>query len=218
MKNLYIYGNGGLGRETFDIAVAVNQMKEAWHRIYFINDFENGNPCMGIPVLPLETALEQKSPGDEFIVAVGEPDKRKMLYAKLAEKNCLMADIQAPGFRKFPTVEVGKGSIVSWGAVITSCAHIGRCCVVNDNSTVGHDVQIGDFCVVCPGVTIGGFTEIGGETFIGSGTVVRDRIRIGKNCVIGMGSIVTRDLPDNTVAYGSPAKIIRKNINQNIFK
>jgi acetyltransferase-like isoleucine patch superfamily enzyme len=37
-----------------------------------------------------------------------------------------------------------------------------------------------------------------------------DRLNIGENTVVGSGSLVTKDLPDNVLAYGTPAKIIRQ--------
>jgi len=52
--------------------------------------------------------------------------------------------------------------------------------------TIGADCWIGGAAVICPGVTIG------------------DR------CVIGAGSVVTRDLPDDTVSAGNPARVIRR--------
>jgi acetyltransferase-like isoleucine patch superfamily enzyme len=43
------------------------------------------------------------------------------------------------------------------------------------------------------------------------GTNVLNTVQIGKNTIIGAGSNVTRDIPDNVVAYGNPCKIIRDN-------
>ena len=45
--------------------------------------------------------------------------------------------------------------------------------------------------------------------FIGSGTIIMPNVHIGKNCVIGAGSIVTKDIPDNSVAVGSPARVVK---------
>jgi acetyltransferase-like isoleucine patch superfamily enzyme len=42
------------------------------------------------------------------------------------------------------------------------------------------------------------------------GANILNTVKIGKNCVIGAGSVVTKDIPDNVVAYGSPCKIIKK--------
>ena len=41
------------------------------------------------------------------------------------------------------------------------------------------------------------------------GVVIIDRITIGENTVVGSGALVLKDLPDNVLAYGIPAKIIR---------
>lgn len=49
---------------------------------------------------------------------------------------------------------------------------------------------------------------IGDNTFIGAGTIVLPKVKIGSNVIIGAGSVVTKDIPDNTVAAGNPAKVI----------
>jgi acetyltransferase-like isoleucine patch superfamily enzyme len=54
-----------------------------------------------------------------------------------------------------------------------------------------------------------GFVEIGEGTFLGIGCVVLPNVRIGKGCVIGANSVVTRDIPDYSVAAGSPAVVTR---------
>ncbi len=54
-----------------------------------------------------------------------------------------------------------------------------------------------------------GFVEIGEGSFLGIGCVVLPFVRIGKHCVIGANSVVTRDIPDFSVAAGSPAKVLR---------
>lgn len=51
-------------------------------------------------------------------------------------------------------------------------------------------------------------TKIGSYTFIGGGSYVMPGITIGKGCVVGVNSVVTHDLPDYSIAIGSPAKII----------
>ena len=50
--------------------------------------------------------------------------------------------------------------------------------------------------------------RIGAETWIGSSSVVM--ANIGSSCVIGAGSVVVKDIPDNSVAVGNPAKVIRQ--------
>lgn len=56
--------------------------------------------------------------------------------------------------------------------------------------------------------SFGGGIEIGDNVMIGSGTKILPDVRIGSNVVIGAGSIVTKDIPDNCVVGGVPARII----------
>ncbi len=51
--------------------------------------------------------------------------------------------------------------------------------------------------------------RIGDNVWIGGNTVVLPGITIGNNVTIGAGSVVTKDIPDNVLAYGNPCKIIR---------
>lgn len=53
-----------------------------------------------------------------------------------------------------------------------------------------------------------GRIEIGSNCFIGINSIIMPNVKIGNNCVVGAGSIVTKDIPDNCVAVGSPAKVI----------
>lgn len=51
---------------------------------------------------------------------------------------------------------------------------------------------------------------IGDDCWIGGNAVICPGVTIGKGCVIGAGSVVTKDIPDNSLAVGNPAKVIRK--------
>ena len=71
--------------------------------------------------------------------------------------------------------------------------------------TIGNDVTIGHSCIIhgC---------EIGDNTLIGMGSIIMNNAKIGNNVIIGAGSLITEGkvIPDNSVAYGSPAKVIRQ--------
>jgi acetyltransferase-like isoleucine patch superfamily enzyme len=55
-------------------------------------------------------------------------------------------------------------------------------------------------------------TWIGRRCFIGARSIILPGIRIGNECVIGSGSVVTKDVPDNSLVAGNPARIIRSNL------
>ncbi|MDO5151472.1 MAG: acyltransferase [Oscillospiraceae bacterium] len=53
-----------------------------------------------------------------------------------------------------------------------------------------------------------GKIKIGSNTHIGWNAIIMPGVTIGKNCIIGCGAVVTKDIPDNSVAVGVPAKVI----------
>ena len=73
--------------------------------------------------------------------------------------------------------------------------YIGNNCEVNMNCTFLDDNRI----------------EIGDNVWIGGGAVILPGVTIGSNVVIGAGSVVTKSIPDNSVAVGSPCRVIREN-------
>ena len=89
--------------------------------------------------------------------------------------------------------------------------------LIKSCASVGHDCTVQDAVHIAPGVRVGGHCTIGERSCIGIGSVLRDHVKIGKNCIIGAGTVVLKDLPDNVMAYGAPAKIIRT-ISKNAIK
>ncbi|MDM5314909.1 hypothetical protein QUF49_02820 [Fictibacillus sp. b24] len=76
--------------------------------------------------------------------------------------------------------------------------------IIEENVTIQHRVTIGE---KNPG---GGAPLIKKGSYIGAGAIVLGDIIIGENSVIGAGSVVINSIPPNSVAVGSPAKIVRK--------
>jgi len=108
------------------------------------------------------------------------------------------------------TVKTGYGIHISPLSVVAPYAELGNFVVINRTASIGHHTVLGDFVTVNPGAHIAGVCHIGASAVIGAGATVIDRIRIGANTVVGAGSVVTRDLPSNAIAYGSPAKVVRE--------
>lgn len=101
------------------------------------------------------------------------------------------------GFQ-IPPNTVGPGlTIWHWGAIIVNPhAKIGRDCVLNPGVIIGHKEN-------------GLAPHIGDNCFIGGGAKVIGDIKIGDNVIIAPNAVVVKDVPDNAVVGGVPAKIIK---------
>ena len=84
-----------------------------------------------------------------------------------------------------------------WGRIILNAESIGNDLYVFHNVTVGNDYKSGK-------------PQIGNNVFIGTATTIIGDVIIGDNVVIGAGSCVLSDIPDNSLAAGNPAKVIKK--------
>lgn len=82
--------------------------------------------------------------------------------------------------------------------------------------TVNNDIVIRENVQIFKNVT---FAKVNGKVCeIGKGSVIFSHViilgkNVGSNCVIGAGSVVTRDIPDNSIVAGNPARILKKCIN-----
>ncbi len=139
------------------------------------------------------------------IIAIGDPIARAKC-CELAEKFSIRPISFVSPNSFIVNSKIGAGSIIYPHTSIMSSCSIGRSTVVNCNATIGHDTKIGKFCNINPGANIAGFVNIGDYSTIGIGAIVKEGINIGANVMIGAGSVVIRDIPNNVVAYGNPAK------------
>ena len=64
---------------------------------------------------------------------------------------------------------------------------------------------------------VAGAVIIGRFTYLGLSAVIKEGVKIGNNTIIGMGSVVYKDVPDEVVALGNPARPIKKNVDRRVF-
>lgn len=104
---------------------------------------------------------------------------------------------------------LGSGVQVLAQAAVATDARIGTACIVNTSASVDHECVLADGVHIAPRAVLAGCVDIGACTLIGVGAVILPNIRIGRNAIIGAGAVVTRDVPDDVVVYGNPARIIK---------
>jgi acetyltransferase-like isoleucine patch superfamily enzyme len=106
-------------------------------------------------------------------------------------------------------VSLGHGIVAMAGCIFNPGAKIGDFTFFATGAQIEHDCEIESYASVSAGSVLGGHVKIGSFSAITLGVIIMDRLTIGQNSVIGSGSLVTKSVPDNVLAYGSPATIIR---------
>ena len=111
----------------------------------------------------------------------------------------------------YPTMwrlNVGSGSVVSYGCDVSPSAKIGKHVHLNPGCVVGHDTVIEDYVTVCPGAIISGNVLLRAGCFIGAGAGVLPGRKVGYSATVGAGAVCIRDVPNRKTVVGVPARVI----------
>jgi sugar O-acyltransferase (sialic acid O-acetyltransferase NeuD family) len=219
MKILGIYGAGGLGREVFELAIAINNSKQRWSEIVFIDDGENIENPRGLSIYKFAEILKKIDVDNiEFCIAIGEPSIRKKLYKKLLKSSMKMATLIHPEVTIPESTAIGAGVVICKFVSITCDINIGENAYIHPMACIGHDATIGGHTVISSFVDVAGNCLVGNCSFLAINVILKQGVRIGSNSIIGMASVVYKDIPNDIIALGNPARPMKNNTEQRVFK
>ncbi|MGN1343234.1 MAG: DapH/DapD/GlmU-related protein [Traorella sp.] len=115
-------------------------------------------------------------------------------------------------------VVIEEHVIVLMGAIINAGCRIGKNTMIDMNAVLGSNVVVKENCHIGANAVLAGtvepYCEVGvsvdNNSFIGAGAVILEGVQIGKNCIIGANAVVKEDVPDDCIAVGVPARILKK--------
>lgn len=210
LKPLIIAGAGGLGREVAWLVDDINQVASEWDFIGFVDDGKEGAIAEGYPLLGPVDFLFTLDEKPWVVVAIANSKSRKAIMEKLAANNIKLATLIHPSANCSKHNQIGKGSIICCGSVITTNVVLGDACIINPNCFVGHDTVFEDYVSLMPASNIAGEVHVGTGCFFGINSCVINQLSIGEWSTVGAGSTVISDIPPMSLAVGTPARVVKR--------
>lgn len=207
MKHLVIIGARGYGREIFNFAHQCKGFGTEFDIKGFLDDKSTAlDDFEGYA--PILNSVEdyQIENDDVFTCALGEV-KYKIKYCKIIlEKGGSFINLISNDAYIGMNVKMGIGCIICPTARVHCDVSIGDFVTLQPFCVLGHDVKMGSWCHVNDYADCGGATTFGDNVTIHTHSFVLPKFKVGNNVTIGAGSIVLRNVPDNMVMFGNPAK------------
>ncbi|PCJ67884.1 MAG: acetyltransferase [Bacteroidetes bacterium] len=169
----------------------------------FFDDFSENDSFISKPVFKYDKEIRGS---EKIIIAIGDNFTRKKVAGEISHSFGIVTDDSALVDH---TVKIGVGSQILQGTILQADTIVGQHTIINTGASIDHDSIIGDYCHIAPQVTLCGNVTVGEGTIIGAGSTVIPGITIGKWSKIGAGSVVTKNIPDNAIAVGNPARVIK---------
>ena len=211
-----IYGAGGFAREVAWLVESCSEPVARYEVVCFIddNDANHGLVLNNVSVMGLPQAAA-RFPGAQVVSGIGSPQIRERVMAKTAAAGFTFGTIIHPRAEYSRWIEIGEGTVVCAGNILTTNITLGRHVQINLDCTVGHDVVMGDYTTLAPGVHISGWVHFGRRVYVGTGATILQGthdapLTVGDDAVIGAGAVVTKSVPPGVTVVGVPAKPLQK--------
>lgn len=201
------FGAGGHARVVLDALLSARDP----HEVALLDPGYANSSVMGVRVVGGDEELPRlvAAGATSFFVGVGGlpgGTVRRRLFQKGEGYGLEPLAIAHPTAAVSRYAEVGAGSVVLALAAVNASARVGRNAVVNTGAIVEHDCELGDHCHVAPGAALSGGVTVGEGAHVGTGASIRQGVTIGARATVGAGAVVIRDVPEDAVVAGVPAR------------
>lgn len=212
MKKIVVIGASDQSRCTIDV---IEQEKKFEICGILDKKLEKGVCFEGYPVLGYIEGLKELIEEHDIyggIVAIGDNFTRYKVVKSILELHPDFNFINAihPSVIIGKEVKIGSGNLMMPGVILNNNSRVGDHCILLTRSSLDHDSKVGDYSSFSPGVTTGGRVNVGNCSVIGIGANILHCKSVGNHCVIGGGALINKDIEDNSIAYGVPARIVKK--------
>jgi sugar O-acyltransferase (sialic acid O-acetyltransferase NeuD family) len=196
-----IIGNGAFAREIYWSL----EYNDRINCIFFVDDKiydEKEKNTLPISKFDLEKY--------EVIIAIANAKIRERIVSELPKETKFFTHINKSVIIQGDDVEIGDGSIICAGSILTTNIKIGKHTHLNLQTTIGHDNMIGDYFTTAPSVSISGNCIIGDRVYFGTKSCTKEKIKICDDVIVGLHAGVLKSIDMPGIYVGTPAKLINK--------
>ena len=191
-----IIGAGGFGREVYWSLSPIERI----NTVFFVDD--DYWKSTDKKILPLSSLNVNEY---EVVVAIADSNARQRIVESLPKNTKFFTHIHHSAQIHGDDVEIGEGSIICAGTIITTNVKIGKHAHLNLITTIGHDCVIGDYFTTAPGVQISGNETIGNRVYFGTRSCIKQKLTICDDVIVGMNAGVVKNIIEPGTYIGTPA-------------
>ncbi|MDQ8193575.1 acetyltransferase [Coraliomargarita sp. SDUM461004] len=207
MKDLYILGAGGFGRELHTWLSDEQVLLQRYRLRGFIDDAPTALDVFAIDAQVVNSFTDLPDfKHSVFVCGVGNVALKRQLCEPMLKAGAEFVSLIHPSARVGPRVKLGRGVVICPGVTLTCDIEVGDLAMVNCHSTAGHDVVIESWTTISGHCDLTGGSRVGEGAFLGSGVRVIPGKRVGSGATVGAGSVVIRHVAEGARVFGNPAR------------
>lgn len=207
MKDLYIVGAGGCGREILQIIKDIHRIQgQRWNIMGFLDDTEAplaGKECDYGVVGTIVDYVPKEN--DVLVMGIASPKAKQALVPMLLNRGAVFEQVIHPYAALGNFNSIGEGAVIYSGFGMTVNVRIGNYATLL-GCGLGHDVQVGDYSTISSWCNIMGGVKIGQRVFMGGNCAVAPHAVIEDDAYVGVGSVVLRKVKQGKRVFGNPAR------------
>jgi len=207
MKDVYILGAGGFGREVYGWLLDLPEFGRDMRFGGFLDDDPNALDGFKLETGIVGSIRDYESRATHVLVCgIGRVDLKRRVCQPLREAGAEFLTVVHPTAVLGRNVRLGTGVVLCPRVTLTCDIEVGDFAMINCHSSAGHDVRIGAWTTISAHCDLTGHTRIDEEVFMGSGASVIPGKRVGRGAVVGAGSTVIRSVAAGKKVFGNPAR------------
>lgn len=181
----------------------------------FLNDFEKkGTLINGYPVLGSTDDINEFLANPEFLFMyaihpIGRGKKRVDIFNKMNIPLDRFATIIHETAFIPKTVKINPGVMVMANSYIGAATEIGHCTLIKASCLIGHNNIIKELCTFSAGCIVSSYVKIGKSSDVAFGARIIEKISMGDFSTAGAASLVLKNIGNNEIHVGSPAKFLK---------